>query len=592
MNGDLLGLFQDEGFRPHHSLSESVGQTAELVRIRDLPRRIWQDDPKLDRLVQALTKAYRYNDKPCQVECEGCKAQVLKPAQAVTLAEAYNLGGAVGVLRVGAGKTLTSFLLPTVMRAKRPLLIVPGSALKDTERYHREHARHWKLLPLVVQSYQFLSHPKHQDWLMQYRPDLIVGDEFHKAKDPRSKICKRLKAYLQAEPACVLVPLTGSASGRSIMEYWHYMPWALHGRAPVPRKEREAKLWALATDEKVPEESRVEPGALLQLGTYPADADPVVQARRAYQDRFVSTPGVVSTLEDIPSVGLRIWTTELDLPARLRDQVAEMRRTWTTPGGEDFSTATDLYRHSVTLGAGLYMRWDPPAPKPWQEARKAWHKFCRNWLAYQRKYDSNVHVAQLIDQGKLEDGGVLAKWRELDPTFVPNPVPVWLDLTALEYAAAWLEREQGLVWVAQHDAGVQLSKLTGAPFFSTGGRDPAGREVSQCSGPMIVSMHSCREQKNLQYAHSKNLLLTVPPRGDWCEQLLGRTHRDGQPEDDVTAEFLLTTRESYLALAQCVRDAQRTWDQHGQPQKLAYANRQFGFVEKLLKDPDLDPPGP
>jgi hypothetical protein len=99
---------------------------------------------------------------------------------------------------------------------------------------------------------------------------------------------------------------------------------------------------------------------------------------------------------------------------------------------------------------------------------------------------------------------------------------------------------------------------------------------------MIVSVHSCREQKNLQYAHHKNLLLTMPPKGDWLEQLLGRTHRDGQPEDEVTAEFLLTTRESYACLYQCVKDAERMWQMQGQPTKLAYGNRDFGFVEHML----------
>lgn len=569
-----------------------MGQTAELVRVRDLPRRTWQDMPDLDRAVAKLTKVYRYSNKPCPEPCEGCKARQLKPAQAVALIEAYNYAGAFLPLRVGAGKTLTSFLLPTVLKAKRPLLIVPGSALEDTVRYHREHSRHWKLLPLTVQSYQFLGHPKHKDWLLEYQPDLIVADEAHKLKDPRSKVAGRLRDMFRAFPECVFVPLTGSASGRSMLEYWHYLPWALHGRSPVPRKEREAKIWALATDEKIPDEARIEPGALLQLGKHDPADPPVTQARKAYQDRLVSTPGVVSTLEDIPSIGLQIRATELPLPAGLCRAVAEMRRTWATPGGESFSDGRDLYRHSVTLGAGVYYKWDPPAPQDWLDARREWHAFARDFLSRQRKYDSNVHVAQLIDLGKLADRGVLARWRAIEPAFVPNPVPVWVDDTTLKYAADWLVREAGLVWVAQHSVGVRLSELTGAPFFSTGGVDPAGRQVSQCSGPMIVSMHSCREQKNLQYAHYKNLLLTVPPRGDWLEQLFGRTHRDGQPEDDVFGEILLTTKESYRCLAQCVRDARRTWDQDGQPQKMCYANRDLGFVEMMIVDIDLDPPGP
>lgn len=597
---DLLGEFQDEGVPTQARLVEtSIGETKELQRVRDLPRRVWQDDPRLPELIQALTSRLRYNHNTCQTPCEGCKAKEFKPAQAVALRETYNQRGSFPVLRVGAGKTLTGFSIPAVFRlmgrpeGERPLLVVPGSAQDDTRRYHQEHSRHWKLPPLTLVSYQLLSHPKHVDWLNQYKPTLIVFDEAHKLKDPRSKVSKRLKAYLNANPGTICVFMTGSAAGRSLLEYAHYLPWALHANTPVPRDQNQAGLWALATDPDIADEARVDPGALLQLGTYPAEAEPVVQARRAYQDRFTSTPGVISTLEDIPPVGLKLWTTELKMPLILRKHVEHMRKTWQTPDGQDFASGTDLYRHSVTLGAGLFMRWDPPAPKEWMEARREWNKFGREWLQYQRKYDSLVHCANLIDAGKLDDGGVLAAWREIEPTFKPNPVPVWVDLSALEYAKAWLEREQGLVWVAQHEAGVKLSELSGAPFFAEGALDAAGRNVSACSGPMIVSMHSCREQKNLQYAHYKNLLLTVPPRGDWLEQLFGRTHRDGQPEHEVTGEILLSTRESYLSLAKCVRDAQADWERHGQPRKLAYANRDFGFVEHLLAGADPDGiPGP
>lgn len=589
---DLLGEFQDEGIPASPRLvSTSVGCTKELQRVRDLPRRVWQDNPRLPELVSKLTAKLRYNHALCRTPCEGCKSRELKPAQAQALADAYGLGGAFLPLRVGAGKTLTSFLLPTVLREPSYLLIVPGSAQKDTRRYHQEHSRHWKLFPLKLASYQLLGHPKHVGLLDQLKPKLLVFDESQKLKDPRGKVAKRVRAYLRANPGTQCVFMSGSAGGRSLLQYWHYVPWALRAGAPVPRDEREAELWALATDEKVPDESRVEPGALLQLGTYPDGADPLVQARRAYQDRFTSTPGVVSTLEDIPSVGLKITVHELQLPAGLKAQIGHMRKTWQTPGGEDFSTGTELYRHSVTLGVGLYSRWEPPAPREWMEARRAWHKFGRDWLSRQRKYDSLVHCANLIDRGELVDHGVLAEWREIEPTFTPNPVPVWVDNTAIEYAAAWLQREQGLVWVAQRAAGVRLSELTGAPYFSTGGLDPAGRNVSECSGPMIVSMHSCREQKNLQGAHYKNLLLSVPPMGDWLEQLLGRTHRDGQPEDDVHAEIMLSTRESYICLAQCVRDSQRDWQMHGSPRKIIYGNRDLGHVELMLSE-DAEPNGP
>lgn len=590
MGRDLLGEFQTEhGFGLARTV-ETIGETEELRRVRDMPRRVWQDDPALPDLVRLLTAKLRHTNAPCKMPCEGCKATELRPAQAQLLREAYNGRGGIGSLRVGAGKRLLSFLLPTVLKARRPLLIVPGADKEDAPRLHAQYARHWRVAPVKIVTYEFLAHPTRKDWLAEYKPDLIVADESHKLSRG-SIVSRRVGLYVRAT-GCVLVPLTGTLAGRSILAYWHYAHWAMPGRAPLPRKLDEAQVWAQALDEKVLDEARPEPGALLQLGSYPAEAEPLVQARRAYQDRFTSTPGVVSTLEDIPSVGLTVRATVLELPAELAAAVKRMRKTWQTPAGEDFSDALTLFRHSITLGAGLFMRWDPAAPREWMDARREWHRFVRRVLSTSRRMDSIVHVAQAVDRGDLPDGGVLARWRALEPTFEPNPIPVWMDDTALKYAAAWLKQDRGIVWVAQVAAGERLSEMTGVPFFSSGACDRSGNHASTHDGPMIASVAACRERLNLQYSNWRNLFLTCPPKNTWIEQAVGRTHRDGQPKDDVSVEFLLTTRESFLCLKQCVRDAEMDWATHGQPQKLAYANRDLGPVEALLADPDMEVPGP
>jgi len=588
---DLIDEFHSEhGYSPGGKLCPTgeVEETSELRRIRDARRRVWQDDPKLERLVDLLTHKLRHTDTPCAVACEGCRAKRLKPAQAVALREVYEQRGGILPLRVGAGKTLVGMLIPTVLNARKPLLIVPASMKQDTLRYHAEYSRHWKTKRIEVVSYEFLSHPKHVNWLQEYAPDLIVGDESH-GMAPGTKVLRRVSKYRRAAgSACTMVTMTGSIGGRSVRSYWGYSHLSLPGSAPLPKGFLEAQTWGMALDEKVLEELRVEPGALLQLGEYPPEAEPLVQARRAYQDRFTSTPGVVSTLEDIPAAKLRIWTTLLPLPAKLQADIAEMRLNYVTPGGEDFSSRLELFRHSTTLGAGLYSIWKPQAPKPWALCRREWKRFSREFLRTTPKWDSDVHTAMLIDAGRLDDGGVLAAWREIEPTFIPNPVPVWCDDTAVNYAADWLSRERGIVWVAQAEAGRRLEEMTGMPYFGRKAQDSQGRGVADHNGPMICSMQSCSVGKNLHYYNHKNLLLTVPPTNKRLEQLIGRTHRDGQSSDEVTVEILLTTRESFLALAQCVRDAEFNWATHGQPQKICYGQRNLGPVEDLLINPDME----
>lgn len=554
-----------------------------------MPRRVWQDDPDLDRLVLLMTKWLRHTDSRCAGRCAGCDADKLKPAQAVLLRELHDLRGAAGPLRPGAGKTLAALLAPTVLESERPLLVLPADQEPQIQAVRVQYAKHWRVAATTIVTYEFLSHPNNLNWVSEFKPDLIVCDEAHKLKNSGSKAAKRIGKYLRDAPKCVFMPMSGSFSGRSILDYGHYVRWALKSRAPVPSDPFERRAWAMALDENVHELDRNFPGPLLRLGPDVAGEDELIKARRIYQSRFTSTRGVVSTLEDIPPCGLHIKATELPLPRSLQDEIRNMRETGCTPWGEDFVCSADLWRHSRTMGgAGLFHRWDPPAPPAWRAARTAWYKFAREQLKGKQYVDSTVHIERAILAGEIDDGGVLAAWRAIEHTFEPNSVPVWRDDTALNYAKAWLKREKGLVWVEARAFGDRLAAETGVPFFTSGGCDERGNLVDFHEGPAIVSMKTCREGHNLQKTQHKNLLLTPPPTGEWCEQILARTHRDGQVQDDVYAEFVLTTRETYHNLARIVRECAWDQDMHGQPKKIIYANRDLGQVEDLLKNEDLE----
>jgi hypothetical protein len=84
---------------------------------------------------------------------------------------------------------------------------------------------------------------------------------------------------------------------------------------------------------------------------------------------------------------------------------------------------------------------------------------------------------------------------------------------------------------------------------------------------------------NLQ-AYHRSLVLNVTPNGSQMEQLLGRTHRPGQPEDEVTYEFGFTCVEDEQSFEQCFRDARYLEASTGQAQKLLYAT--LTMPEKTL----------
>ena len=71
------------------------------------------------------------------------------------------------------------------------------------------------------------------------------------------------------------------------------------------------------------------------------------------------------------------------------------------------------------------------------------------------------------------------------------------------------------------------------------------------------------------------------------EQLIGRTHRDGQYSDEVTVELLMLCRENVEAFAQSVKDAHYVDETWGTPQKLLLADIDVLSVEKLRGSKEL-----
>lgn len=571
-----------------------VQDTLELKRIRALPRYNWAQDPNLPELKRQLNHWLQHTKTKCEPYCSCCRnVSGLNDVQVAGLIAAFRIKhGMIGALRVGAGKTLLGLLIPTVLGIvptadQGPvMLLVPSKLEAKTKFEGRDYARHWRCAPVKVVTYETLSHPANLELLYKLRPAAIIADECHKA-GPSTKAWKRIKKYV-TDKGVPYFPMTGSLSDRDIMVYWTHVLLSLRDCAPMPRDLKEALVWAQAINEKIPEEARAEPGALLTLGEYDPNDSPEKQARNAYRSRFLATPGIVSSFEDVPPIKLEMSARQVALPDQLLEIIAAVRRDSETPDGVAFSSKMDLWRHSRTLGAGLFYHWSPPPPEEWKRARRELHKFVTEYLRYHGKtMDSAVHVLGGIDHGEIPDGGLLTRWREIEPTFVPNPVHTWVDDTLLQECAKWLrdpDNERGLVWVEFRPFGERLSEITGVPYYSKGGMNAQGGLVDHhTGGPAIVSI-KCREGHNLQHWFDRSLFSVPPPKGGWVEQAVGRYHRTpGQEKEEVFAEFLLTTQETFQSLRQCVRDARMDEQSHGQPRKLSYAESTCSLFD-LIRD--------
>jgi hypothetical protein len=430
-----------------------------------------------------------------------------------------------------------------------------------------------------VMSYEWLGRAQAAAALEAYEPDIVIADECHKLKNRKAAVTRRVWRWFLGKPECQFVGMSGTITKRSLHDFAHILQWALKPDAmPLPQGYNDLELWANALDERKGQELRADPGALTLLcDEREADLEPRQGARRAYRRRLIETPGVVATKETPIDASITIATVEPAPNAQIEEAFATLRRRWETPDGWPIADGLGMYRHARELALGFYYVWDPRPPKYWLEARKEWCVFVRAILKHSRTLDSELQVKQAHQLAPE-----LATWLAVKDDFEPNTVPVWLNNHAIDFCTEWLYANNGIVWTEHTHFAERLSRHSRSPYFGRGGKTSAGRAIEDCppGTPMIASIASNAEGRNLQ-AWSKNLIASPPPNGLQWEQLLGRTHRDGQQADEVTFDVLANCVEHYAAIWQAIADCEFVHDTTGSPQKLLVADLSIPSVDDL-----------
>jgi len=568
-------LVSESAGRSRH---DSVQNSKELDRILALPlRRLGSGEELAALLTDALRTPWG--------------EQTLRPIQALALAEIAEVRGGFFPILPGEGKTLVAFLASALLEARRPLLVVPASLLKETLDKNRELSKHW-LGPhpdsIRMVSYEWLSVAKQgvilsesgevsqEGFLERYRPDCIICDEVHKLKASKAVATKRIGRYLKASHA-PFIGMSGTVTKKSVKEWAHLATWALGVGAPIPHRWTDLEQWAGALDDKVME--RLRPGALLSLCSEEEKAvaakgseEELEIVRRAFQRRLVSTPGVVATRAGRLEIPLEIKALDPGTGCpKIEACFAALRTKGEIPNGEVCPDGISEWRHAKELGLGVHYQWSVKPPDEWLEARKAWGTWCRLVLKHNRSgLDSEKQVKDAVDVGKLNDGGLLAEWRAVSPTYTPVTEAVWHSDEALEAAAAFLSNTGGIVWTEHVHVGEKLSALTGLPYFAQKGCDKSGRFIVDHGGrPCIASIASNGTGRNLQ-CHSQALALTFPQSPLMAEQLTARLHRPGQGKP-VSWQVWLGSAESVLGWELAVIGAKYQRDSLGSDARLLYA---------------------
>ena len=248
-----------------HILTFVEPGTAPPVRANPFARQVGASVPESAELTRILALASREAALPSPETVAAFSALFVRPGasfalwpiQVWALCEMAECGGLFGPISVGEGKTVISYLAPTMLRARRPLLLIPAHLREKTRRDFDELSRSLlgpKPGTYRIESYQRLAMASQADALELYAPDLIVCDEAQSLKNTGSACTRRLKRYLESEDgpgkSARFVALSGTITKRSLMDYVHLLRWALRAGSPIPRHAQDASPWAGAVDEQ------------------------------------------------------------------------------------------------------------------------------------------------------------------------------------------------------------------------------------------------------------------------------------------------------------------------------------------------------
>lgn len=582
-------------------VGEAVEHDASLDRVLALPRRppLSEFTPEVESWLASLdprdrgkaAKACR-NDRACvdpylealseSLRCREWgrdpntgepRRNVLRPAQGTALREVMECRGLFAPMKVGSGKTLVTFLAPTVLNSVRPVLVVPAKLRAKTKREFAAYREDWRCrLPKVI-SYQTISHPDHTETLRRERPDLLELDEVHKARRTSATKSRIAEVIRDFEPA--VVALSGTLITANMLDYWDALLWTLRDRAPVPLQLEIAKRWAQALDRDIDGMNRIGLGALT---AFPDGFHEWMRASRG----VIPTPA--SSDDYTGSIQLSTWSPEI--PPELRAVIDQVVATRKRPDGEDLDD-WDLPDCLCQLAQGFYYVWDPLPPDWWLRPRRGWMAYVRATLDEHAKdpialagLDSTEQIVRALESANprtvppaaAEGRQLLAEWRAVRDQFEPNTVPIWLDvaplLSAIKRAKTLGDGVGGcLIWTRHVAAGVMLEYL-GVPYYG-GGTDP---EPSDPKTTIAVSIQAHGEGKNLQTRH-RMLVLTPMANADGWEQVIGREARAMQESDTVYVETIDAVPYHLDVLERVLAESRRASEAAGFVYKIIAADR-------------------
>lgn len=576
-----------EGWLLSKQARARMGVVTEADRITDLPIKV---EPDPQALVEKWTKRFarRASSRPLFL----AQAQLLEEAErSMTWDGPY---GCVGSMGVGKGKTLTLMLLPRVYEAKRPLLLIPPDIREQTLEAEWEWQTEynavmttsdideWRMangdLRLIV-TYGQLSRPDASALLEELQPDLVMADEAHNLANPKAARTMRFLRYMKTHRADVrFCPLSGTLTQARIQDYAHLVSLALMDKAPLPRHERDLELWGSVInwggEPDRAAEMAVEP--LLRWAEYPQRGSIAKNTRFALGRRLLACEGVVVTTSSSCSADLELRAVYPPCSDVIREALGELTAHNNLPDGTEVIEASHFKQSARQLSMGFYYMWDWEYGIPdeeWLSARKLWAAEVRAYL--DRWGRENVDSPFLVEKHVLKEQGppgmlrALTAWQEQRVKPPPPVKAVWIDYGVVAWAADWMSRQdKAILWFHSAAVGEMLEQFGVTPQWE-------GKAHPTVNPKPALAINVYHKGHELQ-PWNHQLMLEVPPSGLRWEQMLGRTHREGQKAPAVTADVAQHTWVLRSSFDTALEKSEYIEDTTYQPQKLRLA-RTVGF---------------
>jgi hypothetical protein len=606
-----------QSFTPAVYDRHAVQESRDLHRVLELPRRPRPSAADFDAYRAEFAHLEKRGPCACQSRFGRRCANRLNDTQAWGLHEIKHVGGLLGPISVGDGKTLLDLLTLMASGCKVGVLLIPPSLRDQLLRVDWEfYGQHWELpnlgsgawfdpkKPILhVVAYSELSSAKNSDILERIKPNIVIADEAHCVRNAGTARTKRFKRFFSEHPETKFCCWSGTLTTRSLKDYAHLSNLALREGSPTPLHWPTVEEWAGAVD---PSDF---PSAIGALAGF---CNPGEHVRDGYRRRLEDTAGVVgSPATQSCTASLTFSERKVDTPKAVTDALIKLHATWTRPDGEELITGLDVFRCAKEISAGFYYKWIWPRGEPlelqikWKAARKEWHCEMREKLKQSREFldsplllakaairwhEGFVHIRRDASGREIErvqvpphtkhapeptwESETWLDWLAIRDQCKPETEGVWIDDFLAQDAAAWCRAGVGICWYEHDLFGRRVAQLADRPFYGAGADASTAIAAERGARSIVASIRAHGTGKNLQ-SFARNLFANLPSDAAIWEQTLGRTHRQGQLADEVTVEVYRHTHVVIDALSKARMLAQYIEQTMGGSQKLLRATYLF-----------------